>query len=134
MRRRETMLALSTQVTQIAEENDFGRRRNPRPPLKKPKGTIVEQENATLSDFKVAGVRLIRIAIAPTDDGVEFVKRICAQEIKFWVVSVQYRGSYRGCTGHQIDVVVTVARESEVTSGPIRDHRGRGKTRALCCG
>jgi hypothetical protein len=59
--------------------------------LKNPKDTRVEQEIATLSDLKAAGVRFIRTGIAPTDEGVEFTKRIYAQGMKLdWVVSIQF--------------------------------------------
>ena len=54
--------------------------------------SLEEQQNATLSDLKAAGVHFIRTGIGPDDKGFDFVKRIYAQGIKLdWVVGLRYR-------------------------------------------
>jgi hypothetical protein len=59
--------------------------------LKNPKDPRIEQENATLSDLRAAGVRTVRAGIANTDQGLDYVARMYAQGIKLdWLVSLQW--------------------------------------------
>ncbi|HEV3311741.1 MAG TPA: hypothetical protein VG815_14610, partial [Chloroflexota bacterium] len=61
------------------------------PELKNPKDPRTDQENATLTDLKAAGVRVLRAGVAPTEQGLDYVKRMYAAGFKLhWIVGLQF--------------------------------------------